>query len=99
MDTKTLEYMEIRVVKAKNLVRRIDVISKAVDLIAVGNHFYDLSIMTEKDGSKDLLRRYEGTTDGSSGKAKKELYEILRPVLLNSFMDKRKKLQKELEEI
>jgi hypothetical protein len=99
MDIKTLQYMESRVVKAKKLLKRIDAVSEGIELISNSDSLCDLSVRVKSNGSRDLIRRYEGTESSPSERSQVELYEILRPVLLNEFIDKRKKLQNELEEI
>ncbi|APC41088.1 hypothetical protein [Clostridium estertheticum] len=100
MDIKTLQYMQIRVRKAQELFRKLAVINETIELINNSKALSEISIEVP-GGAKDLVRRHAGIENSNSngGNSNRELYEILRPVLLNEFIDKRVKLQKELNEI
>ena len=99
MDIKTLEYMESRAGKGRNLVNKINVITKTIDLIENCNSLHELNVSTQS-GSRDLIRRYAGTEDSYFREdSREELWSILKPILKSVFENKLNKLQKEMEEI
>jgi hypothetical protein len=99
MDIKTLEYMELRAEKGRNLANKINVITKTINLIENCNSLNKLDI-DGKNGSRDLIRRYEGTEEPCfNGNPEEELFSILKPSIIEAFNNRLNKLQKEMEEI
>jgi hypothetical protein len=99
MDIKTLEYMEIRVIRARDLTNKIKVLSETIELLSTSKQLATISLLTKHDGARDLLRRFEGTDSTSDAMNRSELYEAVKPALIDAFTAKLNKLQEELDQI
>jgi len=88
MDLKTFEYMGERVSKAKKLIDRIKFYNSSIELIKDGVHFYDLQIASRQN-TRGIVPDYDN----------EELFETLKPALIEAYTKKRDELQNELDQL